>query len=805
MATPPPPSPSVAPPSPSSGPPDSPRPTTPDATFESAAANVSNAPATPTAGKITKKPAHTTPHKLQDSLTSVTQYESSKREKGFHRTVSGSEAAKHTHSAMKLDSFLSLCFPNTEHNEVFDTFKDTHLEEFQQRLGKVKLGPKHNRERPMYARISNALQYVFDTLNADGNLLDLYVQDVSRDLQSGDQNLREIAPDLDIRLKNDKGDGLPWTQALGIIEVKKTRAEDPLQEDKVTTRMAQGHVATWNRTMEQATVAFQARPRCHLIGIGFYKDIARFYRWDRSAVTFSTSFAYKADCKPLVKFLYGFSTFGLAGTGIDTTITCPVPDAIPRPILKRKFDDAMKDNLIDPMKVIKDEELRSSSFLISVPLNEEARSESRWAEKYVTLGKPLFTSRSLHGRGTRTWLAMQTAVIDSRHAEGYQPERYVIIKDSWRDSDRLSESEIYERIHEGGHMFGVARCRRGVDVVPRPPQETEDSGPPKEAVNTHRTCASSLNELRTKAGLKAKYVERIHYRCILESVGIPLTRFRSTRELLEAVRDAVKGHEGMLAKKILHRDISVNNIMINAYPNETYTEKGFLIDPEYAAFLNDKTATSDLRRITGTIQFIAVALQQKLESDGQHKAWHDLESVYWVLIYTAGRHTKTNIPVLARIFDGEDGEGKGSFVLTRCTTITVDGHAPLTECLRKYGKLVRTHYLPDEVPIEYRNKLTHDAVLKLFEDALDSPDWPKDDPPARPYQLDDDATTQRNNITASDKTSTTRSAQESGMSGTAQPGGANPSCSRKRKRSLHGAEASDQSQAHSSGSKRARG
>ncbi|EPQ50517.1 hypothetical protein GLOTRDRAFT_12818, partial [Gloeophyllum trabeum ATCC 11539] len=78
----------------------------------------------------------------------------------------------------------------------------------------------------------------------------------------------------------------------------------------------------------------------------------------------------------------------------------------------------------------------------------------------------------------------------------------------------------------------------------------------------------------------------VHHRCILDSVGIPLSRFSSTRQVLEAYYDSLLGHERMGEKKILHRDISVNNIMISAYPDMEKC-RGFLIDMEYVTVVGE--------------------------------------------------------------------------------------------------------------------------------------------------------------------------------------------------------------------------
>ncbi|TFK52724.1 hypothetical protein OE88DRAFT_1293345 [Heliocybe sulcata] len=118
-------------------------------------------------------------------------------------------------------------------------------------------------------------------------------------------------------------------------------------------------------------------------------------------------------------------------------------------------------------------------------------------------------SRSLFGSGTQTWLAIPAS--GTRRAI-LVPTDSVIIKTSWRDVRRCRESAIY------------ARIRRGVD---------SDNG---DANSVQRTWAAKLNEY-----LKD---ERFSPRIVIESVGIPLCRFRSTRELVEATRDAMKGELG---------------------------------------------------------------------------------------------------------------------------------------------------------------------------------------------------------------------------------------------------------------------
>jgi hypothetical protein len=67
---------------------------------------------------------------------------------------------------------------------------------------------------------------------------------------------------------------------------------------------------------------------------------------------------------------------------------------------------------------------------------------------------------------------------------------------------------------------------------------------------------------------------------VVSPAGRPLHAYRSVRELLEALRDAIVGHRSLLENgKILHRDI--NNIIITDHTAEG-DSKGRLIDLDLA-------------------------------------------------------------------------------------------------------------------------------------------------------------------------------------------------------------------------------
>ncbi|KAI0750211.1 hypothetical protein C8Q80DRAFT_1233155 [Daedaleopsis nitida] len=203
------------------------------------------------------------------------------------------------------------------------------------------------------------------------------------------------------------------------------------------------------------------------------------------------------------------------------------------------------------------------------------------------------------------------------------------------------------------------------------------------------------------------YRERSHMRFIMAHVGRPITEFKNTYELVRAFYDAIIGHKKAYEEAgILHRDISVGNIMILDDRDKDDSPTGFLldfdyssivehvVDPkrakaqadpknstpqptnagntdsenadsekktprkkrsqmnalEYAAFFQSMLERSPVeqracqKERTGTYYFIAVEL---LEASGLiaviHEPRHDLESFYWVLLWVVLRHTHHNL------------------------------------------------------------------------------------------------------------------------------------------------------------------
>ncbi|PQE24972.1 serine threonine- kinase Sgk2 protein [Rutstroemia sp. NJR-2017a BVV2] len=191
---------------------------------------------------------------------------------------------------------------------------------------------------------------------------------------------------------------------------------------------------------------------------------------------------------------------------------------------------------------------------------------------------------------------------DGSHASGTN----VRIKE--RESDAIGAHSIQETV-----VDSLAHCRNkwqrnNIDCI----QEAE--------VDSFTDCESET------------YDNRVNYCLVTSPAGRPLREYHSVRELLEVLRDAIRGHRSLLEDgKILHRDISENNIIITELPAEG-DPKGRLIDLDLAKELD--SMPSGARHRTGTIQFMAIEV---LEGNG-HTYRHDLESFFYVFLWMCIRY-----------------------------------------------------------------------------------------------------------------------------------------------------------------------
>ncbi|TFY81200.1 hypothetical protein EWM64_g2812 [Hericium alpestre] len=278
---------------------------------------------------------------------------------------------------------------------------------------------------------------------------------------------------------------------------------------------------------------------------------------------------------------------------------------------------------------------------------ELAESQEFDEEEFVLFhALSLARAEVIRGRATRIWKAWRMADMASPAKE----RPVFVFKDTWRDQRRGLEGDLYN--HAGKDGPGVARVysygevringrvddtlhmiRKGVKGQGKPLNLKTAQPKPKTIDPTHedtyRLPSSghfdewSQDRFENEVDPRIERVQRnrIHSRLVMASFGYPLTKFANLLELLTALRDAIAGHQWLYERGILHRDISIGNILITGLKD---SDQGILIDLDYAVkHLIHKSLWDDER--SGTIGFMSYEVLMRKHYNLQAVALADIE------------------------------------------------------------------------------------------------------------------------------------------------------------------------------------
>ncbi|KAF8648132.1 hypothetical protein AX16_006382 [Volvariella volvacea WC 439] len=129
-----------------------------------------------------------------------------------------------------------------------------------------------------------------------------------------------------------------------------------------------------------------------------------------------------------------------------------------------------------------------------------------------------------------------------------------------------------------------------------------------------------------------EHEDRQLIRLTLPEYGPTIDHFTSCYNLLFAFRDAVAGHFNLLKAGVLHRNISVDNILLGQEGCEE-GNRGILVDLGQAIWTKDRakgTSYRDLERM-GTKPFQSITILQT--QPGPHNYLDDLQSFFFVLCW----------------------------------------------------------------------------------------------------------------------------------------------------------------------------
>ncbi|CAK5269300.1 unnamed protein product [Mycena citricolor] len=307
-------------------------------------------------------------------------------------------------------------------------------------------------------------------------------------------------------------------------------------------------------------------------------DTVRVCRYDRSGCYYSQEIDYHEDAVFFVQLVFLLTSTDEELVGFDTSIF---------------WRDGKR-------------------FLSFVPEETWDFSERKWRPNkesatitFALEDDPVFSRRTIRSRGTVCW-------VGTHDGEEY------LIKDYWRAEGRTSESIF---LYDLAGIEGVAQMfawQRDIEA-------------------THIGRGFAPDERMVCAGeTPVPVVSRYRERTVTLRYAGTLETATSLREFLLGARSIVRGHKAALIEKgILHRDISLTNLLLSGRPGA----QAVIIDWDLAVYIKDmqgRVVTEEDAR-TGTIAYRSVKGLTMVNKFSTQSTLHhqdnmdDLESVFYVL------------------------------------------------------------------------------------------------------------------------------------------------------------------------------
>ncbi|CDO74185.1 hypothetical protein BN946_scf185043.g237 [Trametes cinnabarina] len=326
-------------------------------------------------------------------------------------------------------------------------------------------------------------------------------------------------------------------------------------------------------------------------------------------------------------------------------------------------------------------------------------------EKRIFLvGKPMWVSFWMFGRGTRGYVALDV-----------KTRRFVFLKDSWRPFYVGVEPEGYYLqllasgkgassglqvpsviVHgdvtvsgqEQGHLtltplFArhlLAGAKKAIRAATGESASSASRPIDQQDIRRVKTKRPSDDESHTTVqGPKAEpldaedtqnayYRHYTHYRIVVQDVCLPFSSIRSSKQLIQLLRDCIQTHAIAYEQhRLLHRDVSAGNLIIRPSLSSSVDANGMkkvewhgiITDWELAKTVpvqEEHSSTKPQERPrqperTGTWQFMSVAYVQN------HPRWpvsvaDELESFFHVMLFYAVRLLRHNVENVASfVFD----------------------------------------------------------------------------------------------------------------------------------------------------------
>ncbi|KAI0089849.1 hypothetical protein BDY19DRAFT_88432, partial [Irpex rosettiformis] len=356
--------------------------------------------------------------------------------------------------------------------------------------------------------------------------------------------------------------------------------------------------------IEYASQIMALQHRIHLFSISIIGHYARLIRWDRAGACVSERFNYHDGSNNwLGEFLFRYANATPEQRGFDPNVRkatarelTALSEAVDAHLSKFNYSlhqQAELKKTVDPSY---------PAYKICVK-DQSSNLESKKVTQYI-ICRPFFDIFSLCSQSTRGYLALSVS-----------DKTLVFFKDTWRADveGMLSEAEVYAILRQNKELLPL------LPVVLACGDALLSDG--QVQCTKTQDCVEGTQWAHHTAWLRRLIRHRV-----VQKLAFPLHTVQNSKQLLEAICNILKViklayHEF----GILHRDISVGNVMLNM------DFAGILNDWDHAIRANVARQGHPYR--TGTWQFMSIGILRNATKP--HTIHDDIESAFWVFYYIA--------------------------------------------------------------------------------------------------------------------------------------------------------------------------
>ncbi|GJE90363.1 hypothetical protein PsYK624_064940 [Phanerochaete sordida] len=336
-----------------------------------------------------------------------------------------------------------------------------------------------------------------------------------------------------------------WAWMKTLIEFKTHKSKAPFVRKSDGTWILANSPDGRKSRAQMAKYAAELQARQHrkfVFTVFVWRHLAWFMRWDRAGCIVSEPVDYIEDPAPLLNFLYRLALLDDSAQGYDTSVTRASQEHI---VQFEAFANALEEGSHK-----KQYALHALGQQHEYPIHAVHCPDVDWIDtlsaeissvrakanrtRLYLIGRLRHGSRSPTGRGGKGFIAYDV----DRH-------RLVWMKDYWcAEADGVHPELSIYKILKSSSVRYVATAIAGGDV---------GGGGARQLTITQDYLTGD-----------SKPARRFHHRLIIWEVGRPLKTYTHGGKLVTAIVQALLGHKSAWTKaKILHRDVSMNNILIN--------------------------------------------------------------------------------------------------------------------------------------------------------------------------------------------------------------------------------------------------